>query len=111
MSDRENCLFLWLEARNERGPRGRHLPLIPLPPRPFNLRAYVSSDHIGLEGKRLQLQPHSPLGDGVARRNIQATLSLDLGWSHCTNPAAQSNRCVCHVGDVYLKTGPDRGCI
>ena len=28
----ENCHFIWLEARNERVMRGRHLPLIPLPP-------------------------------------------------------------------------------
>ena len=28
----KNCLFIWLEARTERGRRGRYLPLLPPPP-------------------------------------------------------------------------------
>ena len=46
---------------------GRYLPHIPRPPPKPNLGRpvwgpYMPSDHLGLEGKRLQLQPRSPLG-------------------------------------------------
>ena len=62
------CIFIWLEARAEGGMRGRYLPLTPWsPPRPNLGRPvrgpYMPWDHIGLEGKRLQLQPRSPLGE------------------------------------------------
>ena len=57
-----NCIFIWLEARDEGGMRGpSSLNLPTLLGRPV-WRAYLPSDHIGLEGKRLQLQPRSPLG-------------------------------------------------
>ena len=63
--------------------------------RPSSLRAYLPSDHIGLEGKRLQLQPLSPLGEGLAWGSPQARLSFDLGLSHCTDPVAHFHKCVC----------------
>ena len=57
-----NCIFIWLEARDEGGMRGpSSLNLPTLLGRPV-WRAYLPLDHIGLEGKRLQLQPRSPLG-------------------------------------------------
>ena len=64
--------------------RGTYMPLIPRPPPRPNLgrpvwRACCPRDHLGLEGKRLQLQPRSPWGVGVACRSLQATLSLELG--------------------------------
>ena len=79
-----NCIFIWHEARDEGGMRGTYLPLIPRPPPRPNLgrpvwRACCPRDHLGLEGKRLQLQPRSPWGVGVACRSLQATLSLELG--------------------------------
>ena len=39
-------------------------------------RAYLPSDHLGLEGMRLQLQPRSPLGGGLVWRTLQTRLSL-----------------------------------
>ena len=79
-----NCIFIWPEARYEGGMRGTYMPLIPRPPPRPNLgrpvwRACCPRDHLGLEGKRLQLQPRSPWGVGVACRSLQATLSLELG--------------------------------
>jgi len=66
-----NCIFIWPEARDEGGMRGTYLPLIPRPPPRPNLgrpvwRACCPRDHLGLEGKRMQLHPRSPWGGGVA---------------------------------------------
>ena len=78
---RTNCIFIWLEARDEGGMRGpSSLNLPTLLGRPV-WRAYLPSDHIGLKGKRLQLQPRSPLG-----RSLQTRLSFELGLSQFSIP-------------------------